>query len=123
MTTFYPSLRYGDARAAIEWLEEAFGFEREMVVDGDADAVAHAQLKFGDGIIMLGSERDDGWGHHAGQSWVYVAVEGDIDAHCERARDAGAEIVREPTDQDYGSRDYSARDLEGNLWSFGTYRP
>ena len=123
MTTFYPSLRYRDARAAIEWLERAFGFEPNMVVDGEGDQVVHAQLGFGDGMIMLGSERDDQFGTHLGQSWAYVAVEGDIDAHCERARAAGAEIVREPEDQDYGSRDYSARDLEGNLWSFGTYRP
>jgi uncharacterized glyoxalase superfamily protein PhnB len=122
MTTFYPSLRYRDARAAIDWLERAFGFEREMVVDGEGDQVAHAQLTFGDGKIMLGSERDDQWGSHAGQSWVYVAVD-DTDAHFERARAAGAEILREPEDQEYGSRDYSARDPEGNLWSFGTYRP
>ncbi|MCM0675632.1 glyoxalase [Micromonospora phytophila] len=53
---------------------------------------------------------------------VYVAVE-DVDAHCARARAAGAEIVREPLDTDYGSRDYTARDLAGNVWSFGTYRP
>jgi uncharacterized glyoxalase superfamily protein PhnB len=123
MTTFYPSLRYHDARATIEWLERAFGFEPEMVVDGEGAQVAHAQLKFGDGLVMLGSERDDRWGPHAGQSWIYVAVDGDIDAHCERARAVGAEIVMEPTDQDYGSRDYAARDPEGNLWNFGTYRP
>jgi uncharacterized glyoxalase superfamily protein PhnB len=123
MTTFYPSLRYDDAPAAIEWLEQAFGFEREMVVEGDDGVIAHAQLKYGDGMIMLGSERDDDWGSHVGQSWVYVAVEGDVDAHYERAKAAGAEVVREPTDQDYGSRDYSVRDPEGNIWSFGTYRP
>lgn len=123
MTTFYPSLRYHDAPAAIDWLERAFGFERDMVVDGEDGQIVHAQLKFGDGLVMLGSERDDRWGSHAGQSWIYVALDGDVDAHCERAREAGAEIVMEPTDQDYGSRDYSARDPEGNLWNFGTYRP
>jgi uncharacterized glyoxalase superfamily protein PhnB len=123
MTTFYPSLRYDDAPAAIEWLERAFGFEREMVVEEDEGRVAHAQLRYGDGMVMLGSERDDGWGPHVGQSWVYVAVDGDVDAHYERAKAAGAEVVREPTDQDYGSRDYSVRDPEGNIWSFGTYRP
>jgi uncharacterized glyoxalase superfamily protein PhnB len=123
MTTFYPSLRYDDAPAAIEWLERAFGFEREMVVEEDEGRIAHAQLRYGDGMIMLGSEREDGWGPHAGRSWVYVAVEGDVDAHFETARAAGAEVIREPTDQEYGSRDYSVRDPEGNLWSFGTYRP
>jgi uncharacterized glyoxalase superfamily protein PhnB len=123
MTTFYPSLRYDDAPAAIEWLERAFGFEREMVVEEGEGRIAHAQLRYGDGMVMLGSERDDGWGPHAGRSWVYVAVEDDVDAHYERAKAAGAEVVREPTDQDYGSRDYSVRDPEGNIWSFGTYRP
>ncbi|HVY96639.1 MAG TPA: VOC family protein [Solirubrobacterales bacterium] len=123
MTTFYPTLRYRDARAAIAWLQDAFGFEAGMVVDGEGDEVVHAQLAFGDGIVMLGSERDDRWGTRAGQGWCYVALDGDVDAHCERARTAGAEIVMEPTDQDYGSRDYAARDPEGNLWNFGTYRP
>jgi uncharacterized glyoxalase superfamily protein PhnB len=123
MTTFYPSLRYDDAPAAIDWLERAFGFEREMVVEEDKGTIAHAQLKYGDGMIMLGSERDDDWGPHVGRSWVYVAVEGDVDAHYERAKAAGAEVVREPTDQEYGSRDYSVRDPEGNVWSFGSYRP
>jgi uncharacterized glyoxalase superfamily protein PhnB len=123
MTTFYPSLRYEDAPAASEWLQRAFGFEEAMVVEEGKGVIAHAQLRYGDGLIMLGTERDDGWGPHAGQSWVYVAVEGDVDEHYERARAAGAEVLREPTDQDYGSRDYSVRDPEGNIWSFGTYRP
>src|SRR6476469_9817493 len=124
MTTFYPSFRYEDAPAAIEWLERAFGFEREMVVEGESEGeVPHAQMRFGDGLVMLGSTRGDEHDAVVGTGWTYVAVEGDIDAHCERARDAGAEIIREPEDQEYGSRDYSARDLEGNVWSFGTYRP
>jgi uncharacterized glyoxalase superfamily protein PhnB len=124
MTTFYPSFRYADAPAAIEWLETAFGFERAMIVDGEEEGqVAHAQMRFGDGLIMLGSTRGDEWDGVAGGGWTYVAVEGDIDAHFERARAAGAEIVREPEDQEYGSRDYGARDLEGNVWFFGTYRP
>ena len=94
-----------------------------MVVEEDEGRIAHAQLKYGDGMIMLGSEREDGWGPRVGRSWVYVAVEGDVDVHFERARAAGAEVLREPTDQEYGSRDYSVRDPEGNIWSFGTYRP
>ena len=71
---------------------------------------------------MLGSEKDDKFGSHAGQGWTYVVVD-DARAHYERAKEAGAEIVRESEEQDYGSTDYSARDPEGNLWSFGTYRP
>jgi len=72
---------------------------------------------------MLGRERDEErWGTHAGQAWIYVAVE-DADAAFARARDAGAEVVMELTDLDYGSRDFGVRDPEGNLWSFGTYAP
>ena len=122
---FYPAFRYRDARAAIDWLVEALGFEVAMVVDGDGERdVAHAELRLGSGMIMLGSESSsaDKWGSHAGQSWVYVAVE-EPDALYERAKAAGAEIVMEPMDTDYGSRDFAIRDPEGNLWNFGTYRP
>ena len=76
-------------------------------------------------MVMLSTERDDddrGYGKHAGQAWVYIVVD-DPDAHHARAKAAGATIIRELEDQDYGSRDYSARDPEGNIWSFGTYDP
>jgi uncharacterized glyoxalase superfamily protein PhnB len=124
MPTVIPSLRYKDARRAIEFLEEAFGFKRAMVVDGENGTVAHAELTYGDdGMVMLGTDRpDDQYGSHVGQGWMYVVIE-DADAHYAQAKAAGAEIVRELEDQDYGSRDYSARDFEGNMWSFGTYRP
>lgn len=123
MPTVVPSLRYRDAKRAIEFLVEVFGFETKMVVDGEDDTIAHAELVYGpDGMVMLGTDREDSYGSHVGQGWMYVVVE-DADAHYARARAGGAEIVRELEDQDYGSRDYSARDFEGNLWSFGTYRP
>jgi uncharacterized glyoxalase superfamily protein PhnB len=123
MPSVVPSLRYRDAKRAIEFLVEAFGFEARMVVDGEGDTIAHAELVYGpDGMVMLGTEREDSFGSHVGQGWMYVVVE-DADAHYAQAKAAGAEIVRELEDQDYGSRDYSARDFEGNLWSFGTYRP
>lgn len=121
----FPSLRYRDARAAIDFLESAFGFERAAVIENDDGTIAHAELRFGAAMVMLGSETEDAvgrWGEHAGEGWVYVTVEAP-DAHCERARDAGAEIVMELSDMDYGSRDYAARDPEGNLWNFGTYDP
>ncbi|MGH2963648.1 MAG: VOC family protein [Solirubrobacterales bacterium] len=131
----YPCLGYRDAKAAIRWLCEAFGFEERMVHPGEDREVAHAELGLGPGIIMLGSANDDmaevdtdalTAGGEPDFSRIpfalYVAVE-DVDTHCERARAAGAEIVREPTATDYGSREYACRDLEGNVWSFGTYRP
>ena len=132
----YPALGYRDARAAIRFLGEAFGFEERVVYPGGDDRdIAHAELSLGPGIIMLGSASKDMAGVDTGALTagdeadfsripfsIYVAIE-EVDAHCERARAAGAEIVREPNDTDYGSREYSARDLEGNVWSFGTYRP
>jgi uncharacterized glyoxalase superfamily protein PhnB len=124
MQTIFPSLRYRDAEAGLRFLKDAFGFEEHQVYRDDAGRIAHAELRFRDSMVMMGEERegDERYGNHAGQGWQYVVVE-DADAHYERAKAAGAEIVRELEDQDYGSRDYSARDPEGNLWSFGTYQP
>ena len=118
----YPSLRYRDARAAIEFLKSAFGFEERVLYENDDGTIGHAELSHGPSILMLGTDRDDRYGSRAGQGWIYVAVD-DADAHCERARSAGAEIIVELQDTDYGSRDYAARDPEGNVWNFGTYRP
>jgi uncharacterized glyoxalase superfamily protein PhnB len=128
--TFYPGMRYADARRAIAWLVHTFGFEEAVCYPADDGSVAHAQLRFHDGIVMLGSVRDDGYpikppaegGGLTGS--VYVAVPAaEIDAHYAHAKAAGARIHMEIHDTDYGSRDYSAFDCEGYLWSFGTYRP
>jgi uncharacterized glyoxalase superfamily protein PhnB len=118
----FPGLRYKDAPAAIEWLGKAFGFEKRQVHEGPNGTIAHAELQLGPGIIMLSSDKDDVFGSRAGQGWVYVVVD-DPDGHYERAKPAGAEIVMELTDQEYGSREYAAADPEGNVWSFGTYDP
>jgi uncharacterized glyoxalase superfamily protein PhnB len=123
--SIFTTMRYRDALAAIDFLERALGFERGMVVEGEDGAVHHAELRFAGEWIMLGSttEGDDGrMAVATGPAWTYIVVD-DPDAHHERARAAGAEIVRELTDEDYGSRGYTARDPEGNLWSIGTYRP
>jgi uncharacterized glyoxalase superfamily protein PhnB len=126
--TIFPTLRYADAPAAIEWLGRAFGFEPRMVVDGEPGTVAHAELTYNGAMIMLGSVRPPVEGEWsavappAGSGSMYVVVE-DIDDHHDRATAAGAEIVRALQDTEYGSREYSARDLEGNVWSFGTYQP
>ena len=123
-----PCLRYRDAPAAIAWLKEAFGFTENMIVPGPDGTIAHAQLSFGSGLIMVGSEQDDELAMRIPcdlggitQS-IYIVVD-DADSHYARAVEAGAEIVRELQDTPYGSRDYSARDPEGHLWNFGTYRP
>ncbi|HEY2770893.1 MAG TPA: VOC family protein [Solirubrobacteraceae bacterium] len=120
--TLYPSMRYRDAPAAIEFLKTAFGFGERVVYANDDGTIAHAELTLGPSVLMLGSARDDMYGERVGAGWLYVAVD-EADAHHERAKAAGAEIVNELHDTDYGSRDYAARDPEGNLWNFGTYRP
>ena len=122
-------LTYEDARAAVDWLERAFGFARSAVHEGPNGTIAHAELRFGDGMIMLGPAGPNDFGLRtprelgAVNQGVYVIVDVGIDAHYERAKAAGAEIMREPNDTDYDSREYMARDHKGNLWSFGTYRP
>ncbi|HEX3468035.1 MAG TPA: VOC family protein [Candidatus Elarobacter sp.] len=128
---FIPSFRYEDALGAIDFLCRAFGFEKHAVYESSPGVVEHAQLKIGDHFIMLGSSRDDGYpsksprelGGTTGGVYVVLERDEDVDAHCKRARAAGAEILREPESPDYGGRGYSARDPEGYLWSFGSYRP
>lgn len=124
--SIYPTLLYADAKAAIKQLTEAFGFTRLSVYEGEDGSVAHAELVQGNGAVMLGSKGTgsafDEAMTRAGTTGVYVVVD-DVDAHHRRAVEHGAEILMPPTDQDYGSRDYMARDVEGNVWSFGTYAP
>lgn len=126
--TIFPALRYNDAKAAIAWLCDAFGFERLTVYES-GQSVDHAELRFGDSVVMLGSKRETPGvrilsPEEAGgvTAAIYVAVP-DPDAHYARAVAAGARIIRPLTDQDYGSREYGCLDLEGNAWSFGTYVP
>ena len=119
--SLFPVVVYRDAAAAIDFLERAFGFERAAVHTDDAGTVVHAEVAFRGGLVMLGTAREGGVSA-PGQGVVYVVVE-DADAHHDRAVAAGAQVEMALTDQDYGSRDYSARHPEGNLWSFGTYAP
>jgi uncharacterized glyoxalase superfamily protein PhnB len=116
-----PTLRYDDATAAIDFLETAFGFERKAVMETDGK-VGHAELTHGRGMVMLGSRGLGDKQFETGHASIYVVV-GDPDALHERARAAGAEIARELQDMDYGSREFSATDTEGNVWTFGTYDP
>jgi uncharacterized glyoxalase superfamily protein PhnB len=124
MKTIYPVLKYADANAAIEFLEQAFGCERQGVHEGENGGIAHAELRCGPTYVMLSStsEGDPVYNQGAGRTSVYAVVD-DPDALFERAKAAGAEVVAEPADQDYGSRDFTVRDPEGNLWAFGTYAP
>jgi uncharacterized glyoxalase superfamily protein PhnB len=129
--TVIPCLRYRNAPAAIEWLCQTFGFEKHLVVPGDGETIAHAQLSFGNGMIMLGSVKDSEFDQLMKQpdeiggaetETAYVVVS-DADAIYARAKAAGAKIVLDIKDEDYGGRGFSCRDLEGHLWNFGTYDP
>src|SRR2546422_5911883 len=123
MQTIFPILRYNDARGAIRWLCATFGCVELFTVPESGQFVRHAQLQLGTNVIMLGSVRpDEPQGLGAGTQALYVYAE-DLDAHFERARSGGAEILSPPTDTDFGSRQYQVRDLEGHLWTFGTYLP
>jgi uncharacterized glyoxalase superfamily protein PhnB len=124
-----PALRYRNAAAAIDWLCTSVGFERKMVVPADGGRIAHAELTLGNGMIMLGDVETEYGGLVAAPNkgeavtqGIYVVV-GDADAHYARAKAAGADIVLDIKTQDYGGRDYTARDPEGHVWTFGTYDP
>ena len=123
----YPTLRYRDAEAMIDWLKKVFGFT-ERVVYRDGGVIHHAELAFGSSLLMLGQARDDAYGKLVGDGSgrrtdsIYVAID-DPDALHARAKTAGAKIEMELHDTAYGSRDFACRDPEGNLWSFGTYWP
>ncbi|WP_374532396.1 VOC family protein [Phenylobacterium sp.] len=113
---------YRDPKAALAWLEKAFGFELAMLLE-DADGnLAHSQMEFGDSYIMVGQEWSDD--HKSPSSiggkntqTVHIQIDSDLDAHCERARSAGAEIIAEPETQFYGDRTYRCRDPEGHIWT------
>lgn len=126
-----PVLRYRDAPAMIDWLCQAFGFEKHAVHEDGQGRIAHAQLCYGDDILMLSSILDTPFARHMVQpdevggretATIYVVVP-DADLHYSRAKAAGAVILLEIKDEDYGGRGYTCRDPEGHIWSFGTYDP
>ncbi|WP_426103965.1 VOC family protein [Massilia sp. TSP1-1-2] len=131
--TLIPCLRYRNAPAAIEWLCNTFGFDKQMVVPGENNTILHAQLAFGNGMLMLGSadrkdsefdklmkQPDDIGGAQTQTTYLVVP---DADAVYERVRRAEADIVIDIKDEDYGGRGFTCRDLEGHVWSVGNYDP
>lgn len=131
LANLIPCLRYRDLPKAIDWLRQAFGFEPHEIYRDDQVGILHAQLVFGSGMLMLGPINDSDYGRHIVQpdevgqrstQSVYVIVSS-ADALYTQAKAAGAEIVVELKNEDYGGRGFSCRDLEGHLWSFGTYDP
>jgi uncharacterized glyoxalase superfamily protein PhnB len=129
--TIVSCLLYRDATAAVEWLCSTFGFEKHAVYAGESGKVEHAELSFGNGLIMCGPRRDSPFGRLIKQpdeidgcetQTVYLIVT-DADAVYERAKTSGAEIVLDIKDEDYGGRGFTCRDSEGHIWTFGTYDP
>lgn len=131
-STIIPGLKYRDAPAMIEWLIRAFGFEKQAVYGGDDGKIMHAQLTFGNGMIMLGSVGNDTplsalvqqpseIGGAETQSPYLVVT--DCDALYRQAKAAGAEIVMDLEEKDYGGKGFTCRDPEGHIWHFGSYDP
>jgi uncharacterized glyoxalase superfamily protein PhnB len=127
--TFTSSVHYQDPKAALAWLERAFGFEITMAIDGPPEdpAMCHYEMSVGGrGRIMIGGQWNESVKSPksvggANTQVVHVMLEGDLDAHCQRARAAGASIVAEPEEQFYGDRTYRAADLEGHVWTFAVH--
>lgn len=126
-----PALRYADAPAAIEWLTGVLGFTRHAVFSGENGMINHAELALGNGLIMLGSQKDDEYGRSLKSPrdlggvetrTVYIVVP-DADAVYARCVAAGAQIVRPIEDTHYGSREFAVKDPEGHTWTLGTYDP
>ena len=118
--TVFPCITFRDAKASLDWLERALGAERVAVYEDEQGQVVHAELRIGASAVMAGDERVGSQATPPGVSVVYVVVD-DADAAYRRAKDAGADVT-EPVDQDYGSRDVTVTDLDGNRWALGTYR-
>jgi uncharacterized glyoxalase superfamily protein PhnB len=119
LQTLFPCLTFKDAKASFDWLERVLGAERIAVYEDDEGRVVHAEIRIGASTIMAGDERAGSKATPPGVSVIYVVVE-DADAAYERAKAAGADVT-EPVDQDYGSRDVTVTDPDGNQWSLGTY--
>jgi uncharacterized glyoxalase superfamily protein PhnB len=129
-TIIIPILRYRDGAIAIEWLCRAFGFETQLVVPDRSGAIAHAQLIYSNGLIILAAATNDEFYKfvkspaevNTAAHSTYVVVQ-DVDAHYAQAIGAGAEIAIDIQDDKHGGRSYSCRDLEGHIWNFRSYHP
>jgi uncharacterized glyoxalase superfamily protein PhnB len=121
---FGSAIVYKDPLAALRWLEAAFGFETAMLITDEEGRLAHSEMTYGGGYIMVGNEWTEQMASPKGiggknTQTVHVQLREDVDAHCDRARKAGAVILQEPQTQFYGDRTYRAVDPEGHMWTFG----
>ena len=130
-SSIIPTLRYKNARKVIDWLCNAFGFETHIIVKGENNTVAHAQLTYGNSMIMVSSESDNEYGKLVktperldgnNTQAPYIVIE-KIDDHYKKAIAAGAKILIDIKDEEYGGRGYTCKDIEGYIWNFGSYNP
>lgn len=126
-----PTMRYKNAQTAIEWLCNAFGFEKHLIIQGENDTIAHAQLTYGNSMIMLSSENENEYGNLVrtpkklngnNTQASYIVVE-KIDEHYQKAVATGTKILIEIRDEEYGGRGYTCKDIEDYIWNFGSYNP
>lgn len=126
-----PVIQYKNAKKTIEWICESFGFEKHLVVQGEGNTIIHAQLTYGNSMIMLSSENNNEYGklikapnslNGINTQTPYIIVE-KVDEHYKNAVNKGAEILLEIKDEEYGGRGYTCKDIEGHIWSFGSYNP
>lgn len=126
-----PTMHYKKAGIAIDWLCNAFGFEKHLVVEGENNTITHAQLTYGNAMIMLSSANENAYGklvktpealNGYNTQAPYIIVE-EIDEHYKRAVAAGAKILIDIKDEAYGGRSYTCKDNEGYIWNFGSYNP
>ena len=135
MPTIFPIIRFNDSAAGLAWLKDVLGFEEHGVFRGEDGSIQHGELRHGDAWVMIGSEpvggdtqptssagTGDRFGAHAGTGFYYLAVD-DAAAAFERAHAAGANVTSKLESREYGGREFSLRDPEGNLWSVGEYDP
>lgn len=127
MTSLISILRYRDPRMAIEWLANTLGFTRHFVAE-EGGQIVHAQMRLGTALVMLGPDhQDDRYGMHSPlalngtNQCVYIALDGDVDGAHAHVKATGTEIITEPYDTPYGSREFTCRDPEGHVWSIGSY--
>jgi uncharacterized glyoxalase superfamily protein PhnB len=131
-STIIPGMRYRDAHAAIDWLVRAFGFEKKAVYNGPNGTVAHAELTFGNGMIMLGSVNNGSPYAHlqvqpgeigGRETQTPYLVVGDAAAIYATAKAAGAEFTMDLAEMSYGGKAFACKDPEGHHWSIGEYDP
>jgi len=129
--TIIPSIKYRNSKAALEWLCKSFGFKKHLVVEGENDRIEHAQLNIGEAMIMVGSSDSGSYGKHfktpdeldgINTQAPYLVIS-DVDDHYKNAVANNAEIILPLKEEEYDGKSYTCRDLEGNIWIFGSYDP